>query len=340
LSGDALVWSRYAFYFWLSAFNMFVVSGFWAFMADVFRLEQSRRLFGFIGVGGTLGALVGAKFTELFAASVNTYVLMLASVLLLEISARLVRVIGRNVADRVPETVGSTPAFVAAWDGLRLVLTSPYMRVIGIYILLQTLVAAALNLQVNQLISDARSSAAERTTTFANRDVYTQLATLALQLFVTGRLIAWLGVKRTLVIQPFLTFGGFALLAWVLPSSPEPGGGFPADLATLEFALWTVIGFDAVFRASQNGFARPARETLFTVVTRDEKYKAKSFLDTPVLRGGDVLFAFTFQTGLKEALKLPGALICALVVPFAGVWIFVAWLCGHVQQRIAGERKS
>lgn len=336
LSGTPLLWSRYAFYFWLSAFNMFVVSVFWAFMADVFRLEQSRRLFGFIGVGGTIGALAGAKFTETFSGRVNTYVLMAASVVLLEVAAQLVRLLGKRTVETAKEPVSSRRASGGAWDGFKLVLASPYMRVIAVYILMQTLVAAALNLELNQLVSDAKSSAAERTAAFANRDFYTQLATLALQLFVTGRLIPWLGVKRTLVIQPFLTLAGFVLLAWVLPPSPEPGSGFVAEREALEFALWTVIGFQAVFSATQNAFARPARETMFTVVTRDEKYKAKSFIDTPLLRGGDVLFGYVFQTGLRDALKLPGSLISALVVPFAGVWIAVSWLCGRAQERRAG----
>lgn len=345
LQGDALVWTRYAFYFWVSAFNMFVVSVWWAFMADLFRLEQSRRLFGSIAVGGTLGAIVGAWFTKTSVDRLGSLGLMLVSVVLLEVAARIARALAGRI-DAAPRDEAAPPSAPAreakpanAWSGMQRVLSSPYLRAIGVYILLQTLASAFLSLQVNQLVHDAKSGAAERTAAFANRDLWTQLLTLGLQLFVTGRVIARLGVSATLVIQPFVAIAGFTLLAWALPEEAAPGGGFPADDARLEFALWTVIVFEALFRATQNGFARPARETLFTVVDREEKYASKSFLDTFVLRGGDVLFAWAFNA-LRTGAALPATLVAGAVIPFAGGWMALSWFLGKKQQRIAAERDA
>ncbi len=338
LTETPLVWMRFAFYFWVSAFNMFVVSVFWAAMADLFRLEQSRRLFGFIAVGGTLGAIVGGWFTKTMVGSLGSMGLMVCSVVLLELAAQCMRRLMQRIE---PATSIDTPPsgstshvprqrLGTAWSGMQRVLTSPYMRAIAVYILLQTLASGFLDLQLNQLIHDARTGTVDRTQAFANRDIWTQVATLALQLFVTGQLIPRLGVSGTLVIQPLITLAGFALLAWALPDDPAPGGGFTADMARLDFALWTAILFQAAFKASQNAFARPARETLFTVVDREEKYKTKSFLDTFVLRGGDVLFAWIFN-GLRSGLAFPASLLAGAVIPFAGGWMVVSWLLGRAQ---------
>lgn len=350
LSDTPLTWMRFGFYFWVSAFNMFVVSVFWAAMADLFRLEQSRRLFGFIAVGGTLGAIVGGWFTKTMVGSLGSMGLMLCSVALLELAAQCMRLLMRRVepASATPGSPSSdTPAppsqrgshqrLGTAWSGMQRVLTSPYMRAIAVYILLQTLTSGFLDLQLNQLIHDARAGAVDRTQAFANRDIWTQVATLTLQLFVTGQLIPRLGVSGTLVIQPLITLTGFALLAWALPDDPAPGSGFTADMARLDFALWTAILFQAAFKASQNAFARPARETLFTVVDREEKYKTKSFLDTFVLRGGDVLFAWVFN-GLRTGLAFPASLVAGAVIPFAGGWMVVSWLLGRAQAARARGR--
>lgn len=343
--GTALTWTKYAFYFWVSTFNLFVVSVWWGFMADLFRLEQSRRLFGCIAVGGTLGAIVGAWFTSTAVGTIGSTGLMLCSVGLLEVGAQLAgRLARRMEASEIPK-VGSERASRGgaergvgnAWSGMQRVLASPFMRAVAVYVVLQTLASTFLSMQVNQLVAEAKSTAVERTQAFANRDMWTQITTLALQMFITGRVITKLGVSATLVIQPFVTIAGFTLLAWALPDAPSPGGGFPADEARLGFALATAICFEALFRATQNAFARPARETLFTVVDREEKYKSKSFIDTFVWRGGDTLFGWIHKS-LREQAALPTTLIASLVIPFAGAWMVLSWFLGRTQRRLANER--
>lgn len=339
LEGEALVWMRFGFYFWVSAFNMFIASIWWAFMADLFRLDQSRRLFGCIAVGGTLGAIVGSELTKSLVGVIGGLGLMLCSLGLLEAAAQIARRLasGADTPEELAPRLASDRPAGNAWSGLKRVAESPYMRMIGVAILLQTLVVGFLGLEVQQLVHDATTGATKRTETFAIRELWAQYFTLGLQLFVTGRFIQWLGVSATLVVQPFLALAGFTLLAWVLPDPPAPGGGFPADSARLGFALTTAVILEAVLRASQHAFTRPARETLFTVVDREDKYKAKSVLDTFVLRGGDVAFAWLFRAVRIEA-ALPASLVAGAILPFAGAWLVVGWMLGRQQQRLARER--
>lgn len=343
LQGAPREWLAFAFYFWVSVFNMLAVSVFWAAMADAFRLEQSRRLFGYVAVGGTLGAIAGAAFTKAQVDRLGSFGLMLCSVVLLEVVAQCLRLLVRRVepnTDPASTSIRGTQRLGTAWSGMERVARSPYLRAIGLSILLQTLTAAFLELALNRLIEASHASGSDRTRAFADRDLWTQIATLALQLLVTGQLLRRIGVSATLAIQPFLTIAGFALLAWTLPDelasgSSAPGGGFPADIARLDFALWTAILFQAVVKATQNAFSRPARETLFTVVDREEKYKSKSFLDTFVLRGGDFLFGWVAR-GVSFA--LPAPLVAGAVIPFAGVWVTVNWMLGRKQSERARGR--
>lgn len=337
LHGEPLTWLNFAFYFWFSAANMLVASVFWALMADVFRQEQSRRLFGFISVGGTLGALGGAWLVKLAVHDIGALGLMAISIVLLEIAARCVRALARRLGAREVERapaprVVASPARTRndAWEGLRIVARDPYMRAVGLYILFQTLGAAFLNLQLNYLIEDARQAGPDRVAAFADRDFWTQLATLAIQLFVTGRVLTWFGVSFALALQPFVAAAGFTLLAFVLPTDTAGGTTFPAELATLDFALWTTVLVNAAFSAAQHGISRPARESLFTVVDTDTKYKAKSFLDTFVLRGGDSLFAWVARA-LRENAGFAPAMLATCAVPCALAWLVTGAVLGRKQ---------
>lgn len=338
LHGEPLVWMRFAFYFWYSASNLLVVSVFWALMADVFRSEQSGRLFGFVGVGGTLGALVGARIAASTVHELETLGLVACAIVLLELSARCVRALAQRAPDdaRAHDADAASPSAVlrargGAWQGLAIVARNPFVLTIGIYIALQTLVAAFLNLELNQLIERGRAAGPDRVAVFAERDFWTQVATLGLQIFVTGRIIPWFGIGAALAIQPFVAAAGFTLVTFVLPSG-STNDVFSAELVTLDFALWTTVLFAAVFSATQNGISRPSRETLFTGVDRDTKYKAKSFLDTFVWRGGDALFSWTWKL-LREAAALGSATVAACIVPCAFAWLGVGWFLGRQRAR-------
>ncbi len=311
---DQSVWVGRAFYVWTSVFNLFIVSVFWAFMADVFRLEQSKRLFGFIGAGGTLGGLIGASITAFLVELVGPANLLLVSVVLLELGVLFVRKLSSLVANlsRVGGSGESPeqPIGGGVLAGITHVFRSPYLLGICAYMLLFTIAATVLYIQQLEIVERYVSDSASRISVFAKIDFAVNALTLLTQLFVTGRIIKLLGVAVTLTLLPTVCIFGFATL------------GFAPTLAVL-------VVFQVLRRAGNFAVARPTRETLYTVVDREDKYKAKSFIDTFVYRGGDQIGAWSYS-GLG-ALGLGSAAIAFATVPVAGVWLIVGYWLGHRQ---------
>jgi AAA family ATP:ADP antiporter len=311
------------FFVWASVFNLFVVSVFWSFMTDLWRSEQSKRLFGFIAAGGSAGALTGPLITATLVERVGPAPLLLASVVLLEgavqCAGRLARLAPqRDGRAEEPARAAEDRVGGGALDGIGLVLRSPYLLGIGAQTLLTTATATVLYLQQAQIVSAAFSTRAQRIAFFATIDLAVNVLTIAAQALVTGRVLRVLGVAVGLAAVPVVTAAGFLGLA----ASPT---------------LWILTGFQGVRRATHHAFERPAREVLFTSVTREERYKAKSFLDAIVYRGGDAASAWAF------AAVAPGAWAVAIaMIPAAGAWIALsAWLARRQEARArAADREA
>ncbi|GHG86881.1 MFS transporter [Comamonas sp. JC664] len=303
------------FYVWLSVYNLFVVSIFWSFMADVFASGQGKRLFGFIAAGGTTGMLVGPFLVGQLAEPVGPVNLILISVVLLEVSARCVRRLSgwaQDVQQQPAAAQGPVGGGVLA--GLRLIVTSPFLLAMGLQVLLYAATSTFLYFQEVQLVAALGTDAASRTALFGNIDFYVQLATLALQTLVTGRVISKLGLGAALAVAPVLTGLGFLGLA-ALP------------------VLGVLILFKAVRGASHYALERPSREVLFTTVDREARYKSKSFIDTVVYRGSDTVSAW-LQGGLTKLGLGPTGLSLA-AVPLAGLWLAVSLYLARHQRRQA-----
>jgi len=299
---------------WFSVFNLFATMLFWALMADRFTLEQSKRLFGAIAVGGTLGAIFGPWLASQLAKPFGTPVLLLvaAGFLLLALAAawwitRLRPEVAQPGAAREEHAVigGS------AWQGLRSVARSPYLLAICGYVLILAVMVTFLYFTRLQMVAALGTDVDMRTTMFANIDLITQVTTLVLQLIVTGHLMKRLGVPMTLALLPLTAVLGFVGLAIV------------GSLAAL-------IGFEAAFRAVQRGVMRPARETLFTVVPRADRYKAKAFIDTFVYRTGDLVGAQT--EGLLGRLGMGLGALASVALPLAAAWMVLGLWLGRAQR--------
>jgi AAA family ATP:ADP antiporter len=311
------------FYVWFSVFNLFSTMVFWALMADRFTLEQSKRFFGTVAVGGTLGAIFGPWLASQLAQPLGTPALMLVSAVFLGLAvaaawgvAKLQPEVAKTGQDDVNERaiIGGN-----AWSGISAVFRSPYLLGISAYVLVMTIIATFIYFTRLAMVAAAADDTDARTVIFANIDLITQVTTLVLQAVVTGQLMKRLGVAIALALLPIVVSLGFIGLAIA--------GSFAV-----------LILFDAAFRAIQRAITRPARETLFTVVTREEKYKSKAFTDTFVYRGGDVIGAWT-EGGLG-ALGMGLLGLASVAVPLAVAWGGLGIWLGRRQQQVAAVQTS
>ena len=319
--GVASVWIGRTFFVWISVFNLFVVSVFWSFMTDIFRERQSRRLFGLIGVGGTVGGIVGSSITAFLVGFLSPATLLLFSVLLLEGAVVCLKALDSRcatlpVAAEHPDGGGAPEEVIggSALEGIRRVLASPYLLGIGAFMLLFTIGSTFLyNIQAD-IVSRTFATAAERTSVFARIDLSVNVLTLGTQLFLTGRLLKWFGVRLTIGILPVISILGFLAL-----------GMAPV------FAVFVV--FQVLRRAGNFALAVPSREVLYTVLPRRDKYKAKNFNDLFVYRAGDQIGVWSFA-GLR-ALGLGSSALAFSMVPLAGLWLVISLWLGKKQAELA-----
>ena len=299
------------FYVWVSVFNLFVVSVFWSLCADVARTEQGRRLFGPIAAGGTVGALVGPLATRFLVGHVGVAGMLLVSAALLEASVwaahgldRAARRLGPQAAAPATRPIGGAPL-----AGLREVVRSPFLAAIAAYVVCAACLATFVYLEQAEVAKHALRDRDARTAYFANVELWTGVATLALQVLFTARLLRWLGAGAVLAILPVVQGAG-AIALTVAPS------------------LVMAATVAASTRAVTHAFNRPARELLFTAVAREDKYKAKNVIDTLVYRFGD--FASSW---LHRGMSLAGVAIAPVAVPLAAVWLAVTVAIGAMFRR-------
>jgi len=327
----------YTFFVWLSVINLFSTAVFWSFMVDLFTVDQGKRMFAFIGIGGTLGAIAGSWATaEISSRTESVYLpvgLMLLSVAFFTAAIVVVLILDRKALQSdastltkggasdppgarneasAPDASAEVPPDEEAmrpgrrgpiggsyWEGAKAVATSPYLLGIGLWIVFMAISNTLIYFTQANIVLDVADTFSQRIEGFGYFDVAAQVATLLTQMFITTRVIEKIGVGWTLAILPLVTMVGFAVLA-----------------------MWTAYGvmaiFQAIHRATRYAMSRPARETLFSVVTPAEKYKAKPIVDVFLYRGGDVAGA-GIDAGFA-ALGLSLTWVAAATVPLAGVW--------------------
>src|SRR6266571_1753145 len=254
-------WVDISFFVWVSVFNLFATAVFWGFMTDLFPTEQGKRLFGFIAVGGSLGGILGPIITASLVHRVTTGVFLLICAAMLEIAAQCVRFFPSNFTAPDQRQIAEKPMGGNIWEGITHICRSPYLFGLLLFILLYTSTSTWAYFQQADLTKYQIQDSATRTAFFAKLDLSVNTLTVFVQIFLTGRLLKWLGVGLTLVLMPALSLFGFLAI------------GIAPVLAVLAV-------FQVARRAATFALTRPAREVLFTVLRREDKYKAKSFIDT------------------------------------------------------------
>ncbi|TQV72428.1 MFS transporter [Aliikangiella marina] len=299
------------FYVWVSVFSLFPLSVFWSFMADIYSREQSKRLFGVITTGASVGAMIGPSIPLLFS-DLGTYNLMLLAAVVLLFTLPVVIYLRR--LDFTPEqdsftspprnelnALGGNPL-----AGFKLFLTNPFLLGIGIFLFLYTGIGSFIYFELKNLMADFTRE--QRTEIWAFMDLATNSLTIIAGLFVTSRLATKFGLGLTLAFLPIIVLGGLLSVA-MLP------------------LLSIVVGLQIFRRGGNYAITKPAREMLFTYVDQETRFKAKQVIDVVVYRGGDVFWSWAF-TLLTTVIGLGMAGVALVGAGIAGVWASVGIYLG------------
>jgi ATP:ADP antiporter, AAA family len=302
------------FFVWVSVFNLFAVAVFWSFMADLFTSEQGKRLFGFIGAGGTAGALLGPLVTIWLSAPLGPVNLLIAAAALLEIAVLCVHRIERvadppRQAEPRPQRIGGS-----AFAGLSELIRSPYLLGVAGWVSLLSFGATIAYFAQANIVSTTIHGAAAQTRLFAGIDLAVGLLSLGTQFFATATFLKRFGTGIAAAALPVTYVVGFAALA-MAPS------------------LSVVVILQVAQRWMNFAIANPARQIFFTVVGRDEKYKAKNLIDVVIYRGSDALYGWVYDSLQSLGLKLGAIAVCAL--PVAAGWVVLSTALGRTQERRA-----
>lgn len=310
--------SGQVFYVWFSVFNLFCVMVFWALMADRYTLEQSKRLFGAIAVGGTLGAIAGPWLAGRLVKPLGTPALLLISAGFLVLAIAAAWGVALLQPDHSQGQKGSEEdrAIIGgnAWQGITAVFKSKYLLGISAYMLVLSIIATFLYFTRLQMVAELGETTDKRAAAFAYIDLITQVATLVLQLIAAGHIMKWFGVPTALALLPLIMAFGFVGLA-------------------VAGSIAALIALEVTFKAVQRAIMRPARETLFTVVSREDKYKSKAVTDTFFYRGGDMIGAWS--EGYIGSLGMGLVGLASVAVPLALTWGALGYWLGRRQDVLA-----
>ncbi|MEQ6167088.1 MFS transporter [Ekhidna sp. MALMAid0563] len=285
------------FFIWLSVFNLFVISIFWSFNADIFSSDQAKRLYGPIAAGGSSGAIFGPIITSFLAGQIGVTNLLLISVLLLGLATYCLKQLIKHASIREERKL-LAPIKGSIWEGLKLMIQSPYLKQIGLFVLLYTCISTFLYFEQAHIISVAFADSEDRTSYFGFRDLLVNSSTLFLQFFITERILRKAGIIFCLILVPIVALFGFLSLG-------------------ISQSVVVLLIVQVLYRSLNFSIQRPSREVLFTKVSVQEKYNAKNFIDTALYRGGDALSGWLFA-GLSSLASLQ--VISFLAIPIAVVW--------------------
>lgn len=316
-------WIDRIFYVWTSVFALFVVTVFWGFINDCFDDHQGQRMFSFIAVGSSLGGIAGSSLTAGIAETVPTFTLLLLACVPLEGASWCVRPLGRWFGGKLRDNHSNNitgedeieqPLAGDAFSGIKVVFRSTYLLGIAGFIGLMTFASTILYYEQAHIIGEAFGDRGERTAFYAQIDLATNILTIFFQVYLTARIMRYVGVGIALALIPALTFIGLGVLG-VMPT------------------LGVLVVLHVLYRSGRYGITRPAREVLFTVLNREQKYKSKAFVDTAVYRGGDLVSGWIFA-GL-QALGLSLGAIALVSAPIAGIWAGLGLYLGKRQKNIS-----
>src|ERR1700719_1620895 len=306
------------FFVWLSVFNLFAVAVFWSFMADLFTAEQGKRLFGFIGAGATAGALLGPVVTIWLSAPLGPVNLLIAAAAFLELAVLCVHQIERGADEPTEVDPGRQRVGGSALAAASELIRSPYLLGVAGWVSLLSFGATIAYFAQANIVSATIHGAATQTRLFAGIDLAVGLLSLATQVFATAKFLKRFGTGIAAAALPAVYVAGFAAMA-IAPS------------------LSVVVTLQVTQRWMNFAIANPARQIFFTVVGREEKYKAKNLIDVVIYRGSDALYGWVYDR--LQALGLKLGAIALVAWPVVAGWLVLSLVLGRIQERRATEHE-
>jgi AAA family ATP:ADP antiporter len=309
------------FYIWSAVLNLFVVSVFWGLLADLLGPVIAKRLYGPIAAGGTVGAIAGPLLTRVLVDTIGIDGVLVMSGVLLEVAVFGVTMV-RRYGERLEREDGvpaDEPTPGGALKGFKEVARKPYLLAVVAYVLCTATAATFMYLEQAGIVRAQLPDRVQATELFATIDLWTQAGTFVVQTFLATPLLAWVGPGVVLALLPLAQGVGISVLAAV-PS------------------IKTLVPVQIITRTLTHGLTRPARELLFTVVSRDDKYQAKHAIDTFGYRLGDFASAWLYK-GLK-ALGLGGVALAGAMLPISAVWMGLALFLGVGYRRRLHDKHS
>ena len=265
------------FFIWVAVFNLFAVSVFWSFMADIFTDAQAKQMYGYIAAGGTCGGFLGPIIAQSVVKSLGVAPLLLMSAGILVLCVACLVRLSTWASIHTERGINETDIIGGSmWAGLKLVWNTPLLRALAGLMIFGVGVGTLLYNEQAAIAKAYFSTDEARTQFYSRIDLWINALTLIIQLFLTRALLNRFGVAPLLLIPAFAILIGFAALT----ASPVPLLVAAVQIAT---------------RASEFSLSKPARETLFTRVDRESRYKAKAVIDTAVYRGADLIFAWVHK---------------------------------------------
>lgn len=322
--GDLIVWS---FYLFGDLFNTLMVATFFVFLNDSVKPDDAKRLYGPIVLGGVAGGAAGSTFLRALIKDLSNpewmWVCAGLTLLIAVIAITAGKIVDRqqHVPTTKPEETKKAPSSNAAVEGAKLVLKSRYLlaivAIVGLYEIVSTILDFQFTATLYGLLEDAEAKA-QLSTVYA----ITNWTGLAIQLFATSFIMQRFGLKVALLVMPFA----------ILTNS-------------VGFLILPIVWTGSLLNTTDNGLNyslnQSAREALWTPTTRDEKYKAKAFIDMAVVR-----FAKALAVGLNLLISalfvgIEGVRwLSIFVVVLIAVWMLAARYAGKQFEEMAKQDKE
>ncbi|MBL9016568.1 MAG: MFS transporter [Myxococcales bacterium] len=323
-----------AFYLWVGIFSALAISNFWSFANDLFTEEEGKRLFAVIGIGGSIGAIVGAYLPRLLDEAIGVTGMMLVALAGLGLSLVLYRVIDAREKERRERIASEKAAAKTARGdeppaekrgGFGLVIHDNYLRTLALMLLVATIINTTGEYVMGKIAQDASASAADPEAYlndfFSSYYTVVNIASFVLQAFIVARLMMHLGVRRALFIMPLVVLGGwFALVLFV-------------NLTMIRITKTAENSLDYSLHNT-------LKQALFLPTSREAKFKAKAAIDTFFFRLGDVIAGIGIVALFVEVLGLGVQAFAILNVCLAVVWLLLARTAGVLHDELAAKQDA